>query len=152
MVSPDTEFTIEIGAPAARVWRALTDLHELRRWRAPQLVHFNARPGGTWFLARSGGLTSEVETGEVLVAEPPLRLRHTWATTRLAGHTAETEFTLTPSADGASALVRVAVADFGFSSFPPRVANLFLHELHRVRPKMLARLKRWCEEGFETVA
>ncbi len=70
------ERSIEIGASPERVWRALTDPHELNRWIATQAT-VELRPGGLysygWEEIGHPGYPLKVES-----FDPPRRLVHTW--------------------------------------------------------------------------
>ena len=80
---------IEISAPPARVFQALTDAGELKRWfGSPECPvkfwNFDARPGGKYGYATQKGKIvvngiSEFEChGEILEIDPPRLLVYSW--------------------------------------------------------------------------
>jgi uncharacterized protein YndB with AHSA1/START domain len=78
---------VEIHAPAARVFAALTDPRELLRWwnweGKFKLVHAESdlRPGGKWTMRVSScipGHPDAVVQGEYRIVEPPFLLSFTW--------------------------------------------------------------------------
>jgi len=80
---------IDIAAPPARVFRALTDAGELKRWfTSPEcpvkLWQFDARPGGKYrYETEKGtivvnGVSEFVCHGEVLEYVPPRLLVYSW--------------------------------------------------------------------------
>jgi uncharacterized protein YndB with AHSA1/START domain len=83
---------IEIAAPPARVFQALTQPDQLMRWWrnevcTPELWEVDARPGGRWRCKqKSTTMTingrSEFEiAGEIVEIEPPRLLVYTWTAT-----------------------------------------------------------------------
>jgi uncharacterized protein YndB with AHSA1/START domain len=80
---------IRIAAPPERVFQALTDAAQLRRWftnpSCPvHLWEMDARPGGRYYYATEKGTVvvnnvSEFEChGEILEYDPPRLLAYTW--------------------------------------------------------------------------
>jgi uncharacterized protein YndB with AHSA1/START domain len=78
---------IEIHAPAARIFAALTDPNELLRWwnweGKFQLVHAECdiRPGGKWSMRVSSSISGHPDAvvhGEYRIIEPPCLLSFTW--------------------------------------------------------------------------
>lgn len=76
--------TVEVGAPPAVVFRALTDPREIAQWLAPE-AEFEARVGGEYvFGLRVPEMGIEaVATGKVLELVPGERLSYTFDSTRL---------------------------------------------------------------------
>jgi uncharacterized protein YndB with AHSA1/START domain len=87
---PDALVTeIEIAAPRERVFAALTDPEQLKRWwNSPICEHtdwtMDSRPGGTWGFSTSPGTQSingvnEFKCrGKILEIDPPRLLVYTW--------------------------------------------------------------------------
>lgn len=76
--------TVEIAAPAARVFHALASAEIVKWWGRPGVFEARewvgeVRPGGQW---RASGLDGSgkgwVLEGEFLEVDPPHRLSHTW--------------------------------------------------------------------------
>ena len=132
----EVDQTVHIAAAPERVWRALTDENDLRRWLFPSAVA-DARPGGSWRFtfphwpsARGlhhpalnfGGPIVELDPGRVLAVEfePPY-----WGILR---------FEVIPQSDGTSLRMTQRgfagneewLADFrgGWGSFSDRLALL----------------------------
>ncbi len=92
IVTPDQDAVvseIEIGAPAERIFRALTDSDQLTRWfnnpNCPiKLWKMDARKGGSYSYATEKGSVvvngvSDFEChGEILEYDPPRLLVYTW--------------------------------------------------------------------------
>ena len=80
---------IDIAAPPARVFDALTDPRELAAWwggadGAQRVLDCDAdpRPGGAWHVRTVGPDGAERETaGEYRVVDAPRRLEHSWRAT-----------------------------------------------------------------------
>src|SRR5271166_2103650 len=91
-ITPDQDAIvseIDIAAPPERVFRALTDAGELKRWfNSPECPikfwQMDARPGGKYRYATEKGTVvvnnvSEFECyGEILEYDPPRLLVYTW--------------------------------------------------------------------------
>lgn len=76
---------IEIDAPPQRVFRALTDPVEIRKWWSEEghyrttTAEIDLRPGGRYRLAgESARLGTFAVTGVYRVIDPPRRLVYTW--------------------------------------------------------------------------
>jgi len=104
---------IQIAAPPERVFQALTDAAQLRRWFANpscpnHLWEMDARPGGRYHYTTEKGTVvvnnvSEFEChGEILEYDPPRLLVYTWIANWHEGKTRSTvvRWELTPQAGG----------------------------------------------------
>jgi uncharacterized protein YndB with AHSA1/START domain len=107
--------TVEIAAPADRVFRALTDPKELTQWwgspetyRTEEWVQ-DLRVGGKWHATGRGsdGHTFTVE-GEFLEIDPPRKLVHTWKPDWDGGHVTTITYRLDAIASGTRVTVRHA--------------------------------------------
>ncbi len=81
---------LSIRAPAAVVWKALTDAAELVRW-FPTAAETDPRPGGAYrfhFESAEAPETSHTRAGQFLDVVPPRRVSYTWHAP-LAGSAAE---------------------------------------------------------------
>lgn len=87
--------------PIERVWAAVSDPDELRRW-FPSAVALEPRAGGTVEFSGDPHLASS--RGTVLVYEPPTRLAFTWDADEL-------HFELAPTDEGGCRLVMTNVLD-----------------------------------------
>jgi uncharacterized protein YndB with AHSA1/START domain len=104
-----TDLTIirELGYPAERVWRALTDPAALAAWFWPQrfapTAETDLRVGGRYRI--DGPAVGMAVSGEYVTVEPPSKLVFTWA---WDGEDAGTLVTieLTPTAAGTELLLR----------------------------------------------
>lgn len=70
-------FVRELGHPPEKVWSALTDPEQLRRW-APYTADRNLASTGDATLTMVDGDSSETLPGAVTRAEPPTLLEHAW--------------------------------------------------------------------------
>ena len=129
-VTPDQDAIIneiEIAAPPARVFRALTDSGELKRWfSSPEcpvkLWEFDARPGGKYrYETQKGtivvnGVSEFVCHGEVLEYVPPRLLAYSWIANWHDDTTRATvvRWDLTPTPSG----TRVKVTHSGLAQEP----------------------------------
>jgi uncharacterized protein YndB with AHSA1/START domain len=109
--------TVEIGAPAERVFRALTDPKELTQWwgspdtyRTEEWTQ-DLRVGGSWRASGRGadGHAFKVE-GEFLEIDPPRKLVQTWKPEWDGGHVT----TITYRLDAIDGGTRVTVRHAGF--------------------------------------
>jgi uncharacterized protein YndB with AHSA1/START domain len=82
-------YRVYIKAPAQRIWDAITQPEWTARYGYTGYVHFELRRGGRYWVnptpefragaeARGGAIPDEIITGEVLEADPPRRLVHTF--------------------------------------------------------------------------
>lgn len=74
------EFVRHLGHPPERVWRALTEPHELARW-FPGRVRLELRVGGPVYFEQSDLDVDPAllaSRGTISVADPPRRLEFTW--------------------------------------------------------------------------
>lgn len=99
------ERTLELAAPLARVWRALTDPEELARWFPDQVEQAKLEPGvtGRFTWERHGSFAFRLEA-----VEPERRLVWRWArdagTPLEDGVTTTIEWRLEARADGGTTL------------------------------------------------
>ena len=123
---------IEIAAPPERVFRALTDPVQARRWFGGgpceiTLYEMDARLGGRWrFVARDTSPSRDLEGqfkvsefehhGEILEFDPPRLLVYTWFTNfhRDPTHPTVVRWELTPTPSG----TRVKLTHSGLASEP----------------------------------
>lgn len=76
--------TVEIAAPPAAVFRALTDPQELETWWGhPEMYRthdyqIDLRVGGKWSAKATGGGQESVVRGEYLAVDPPRVLETSW--------------------------------------------------------------------------
>jgi uncharacterized protein YndB with AHSA1/START domain len=113
--------TVEIAAPAERVFQSLTDPDELVRWwgspeayRTTEWVA-DLRPGGRW---RAGGRGADGSTfaveGEFVEIDPPRKLVQTWKPDWDGGHVTTITYRLESIPGG----TRVTVRHEGFAGRP----------------------------------
>ena len=110
-----------LGAPAARVWRALTDPAELLAWWGDPSAYqctswiFQPVPGTPWSVegTNAGGGSFRVE-GEILEAAPPRLLVYTWKPSWIAVPSTTVRITLEPVPEG----TRVVWTHSGFAGYP----------------------------------
>jgi len=130
IITPDLDAIvseINIAAPPERVFRALTDAGELKRWfNNPECPvkswHMDARPGGKYGYATDKGsiVVNSVDQfqchGEILEYAPPRLLVYTWIANWHDDKTCNTvvRWDLTPTAAG----THVKVTHSGLSSEP----------------------------------
>jgi uncharacterized protein YndB with AHSA1/START domain len=92
---------VEIAAPPARVFKALTDSAEVMRWwGSPELYTTTSwraelRPGGTLRAEGVGadGVAFAID-GEILEVDPPRKLVHTWKADFDGGHVTTVSYRL----------------------------------------------------------
>lgn len=96
---PAVRFVRTYPHPVERVWTAVSDPDELRRW-FPSSVRLEPRAGGA--ISFSDDPYAQSGSGTVLVWEPPSRLAFTW-------YDDELHLTLEPTADGGCRLTLVDV-------------------------------------------
>lgn len=123
--------TIELLAPAERVWRALTDAQELVRW-FPDHASVDLRPGGdgSWDWDKHGTFAVRFE-----IVEPPHHLVWRWSRDPKVpvdvGVTTRVEFTLTRRHDGGTTL---RLEETGFTTEKHHAQNVsgWDHELREL--------------------
>jgi uncharacterized protein YndB with AHSA1/START domain len=110
--------TVEIAAPAARVFAALTSADELPKWWGSADTYrttsftTDLRVGGKWRCVGKGNDGHEFSVGgEYLVVEPPHLLSQTWNPSWDAGEATTITYRLETLADGGT---RVTVQHEGF--------------------------------------
>jgi uncharacterized protein YndB with AHSA1/START domain len=114
--------TVEIAAPIARVFGALTDPAAVPQWWGSadtyRTTSFTAdlRPGGKWRSVGKGndGVEFAVE-GEFVTVDPPHLLSQTWIASWDGGATTTLTYRLEPLTDGGT---RVTVQHDGFVGRP----------------------------------
>jgi uncharacterized protein YndB with AHSA1/START domain len=104
---------LEIQAPRARVWAALTEPDELVGWFPTQRAEIDLRPGGQALFVR------EEDTGEAVVdvVEPPGRLVFRWRPMGLGRPHTTVSFTLEETPAG----TRLTLVESGFASLPDQI-------------------------------
>lgn len=108
-------FVVErtLAAPAALVWRALTNLADLKEWYF-ELKSFRAEPGFEYeFTVEKNGVTY-CHRCKVVEVIPEKRLAYTW---RYEGHPGDSLVSLDLIAEGAQ--TRLKLTHLGLESFPP---------------------------------
>jgi len=134
IITPDQDAVvseIEIGAPPARVFQALTSADELRRWFCDPScpIHhweMDARIGGLYHYTTEKGTAvvngvSEFEChGEILEYDPPRILVYTWFGNWHDDVSRRTvvRWELTPVPRGTSRATHVKVTHSGLSTMP----------------------------------
>jgi uncharacterized protein YndB with AHSA1/START domain len=134
---------IEIAAPAAAVFAALTDPQQrLRWWTAggrftPVDMQSDLRPGGAWSMRfDSNGRPTSI-AGTYRAVEPPHLVEFTWLPSFAAG-TGETLVRIELREEGGRTHVRLIHS--GFASDEARAS-------HRGWPELLAALRGYCERA-----
>lgn len=98
--------------PPSRIWKALTDLAEMKLWYF-DLTAFEARPGFRFEFAGQGTKGEKyIHHCEVKTAEPPKKLSYSWQYENTPGYSQVT-FDLNPDGNG----TRVRVTHAGTESF-----------------------------------
>lgn len=118
--------TIEIAAPPARVFRALTDPRELAAWWGDERMYacdrweLDLRVGGRWRATGHSvrGGTFKVE-GEFLEIEPPRVLSYSWKPDWVEAPATVIRIALEPIASG----TRLIWTQTGFSGHPRALAD-----------------------------
>ena len=106
---------LEIRAPRARVWEALTEPEQLLHWFPTKRAEIDLRAGG------AGVLEWDDAKAEVVVdvVEPPGRFVFRWRPEGLGRPFTTVSFTLEELEDGAS--TRVRLVESGFASLPDQI-------------------------------
>jgi uncharacterized protein YndB with AHSA1/START domain len=126
---------LEIRAPRARVWRALTEPDQLTRWFPTRRAEIDLRPGGDAVLEWEEATAQAV----VDVVEPPGRLVFRWRPMGLGRPYTTVSFTLEESADGVA--THLTLVESGFASLPDQIeqqshagnAEGWAHELEELK-------------------
>ncbi len=135
--------SIEIAAPAERVFRAITSDEITKWWGSPELYRTteytaDLRPGGRW---RADGVGADGKAfsvdGEFREVDPPRRLVQTWKADWDGGH----ETTLTYSLEPIDGGTRVTVRHEGFGD---------RHASCRSHGDGWARVLGWLAKHFDT--
>jgi uncharacterized protein YndB with AHSA1/START domain len=106
---------LEIRAPRARVWEALTEPDQLLQWFPTKRAEIDLRPGGDAVLEWDEAIAEAV----VDVVEPPGRFEFRWRPEGLGRPFTTVSFTLEELGDGAS--TRVRLVESGFASLPDQI-------------------------------
>jgi glutathione S-transferase len=108
---------VDVAAPPANVWSALTDPAVISSWLTCQDVAFEARPGGTYRLFDGDA------AGTVTRAEPPRALEDTWTMGEWPHSAAPSSvrWELTPLSGGKR--TRLRLTHTGFPDRPTRDAH-----------------------------
>jgi uncharacterized protein YndB with AHSA1/START domain len=106
---------LEIRAPRARVWEALTEPNQLLQWFPTKRAEIDLRPGGDALLEWDEAKAEAV----VDVVEPPGRFVFRWRPGGLGRPFTTVSFTLDELEDGAS--TRVRLVESGFASLPDQI-------------------------------
>ena len=106
---------LEIRAPRARVWEALTEPNQLLQWFPTKRAEIDLRPGG------DAVLEWDEAKGEAVVdvVEPPGRFVFRWRPEGLGRPFTTVSFTLEELDGGAS--TRVQLVESGFASLPDQI-------------------------------
>jgi len=129
---------IEISASLADVWRACTDLHELRAWWGMPVTALAPDVGGGFELRYPG--SDRLDRYEFTTWDPDWRVGGQWSYNWLEGKVDEM---LCLSALGNR--VRASVEQTGFASFGNDSTRIFGYHKSEVRAR-LERLRQWCEQ------
>jgi len=106
---------LEIRAPRARVWEALTEPNQLLQWFPTKRAEIDLRPGGDAVLEWDEATAEAV----VDVVEPPGLLVFRWRPEGLGRPFTTVSFTLEELDGGAS--TRVQLVESGFASLPDQI-------------------------------
>jgi uncharacterized protein YndB with AHSA1/START domain len=131
---------LEIRAPRARVWAALTEPHELLQWFPTKRAEIDLRQGGDAVLEWDEAKAEAV----VDVVEPPGRFVFRWRPEGLGRPFTTVSFTLEELGDGTSR--RVRLVESGFASLPDQIETQsqkgndegWAHELQELKEYMEA--------------
>ncbi len=109
--------TVEVSAPAERVFRALASNEVTRWWVRPGVFDTREwmgelRVGGFWHVTGIGSGRPYGLEGEFSEVDPPRKLAHTWRAVGALGAITTVTYLLEPSAEG----TRITLRHFGFSS------------------------------------
>jgi uncharacterized protein YndB with AHSA1/START domain len=126
---------LEIRAPRARVWAALTEPDQLLRWFPTQRAEIELRPGGVAVLRWEEAKAEAV----IDVVEPPGHLVFRWRPADLGRPYTTVSFTLEESANGAA--THLTLVESGFASLPDQIeqqsqsgnAQGWAHELQELK-------------------
>jgi len=106
---------LEIRAPRARVWAALTEPNQLLQWFPTKRAEIDLRPGGDAILEWDEATAEAV----VDVVEPPGRFVFRWRPEGLGRPFTTVSFTLEESLDGAA--TNLTLVESGFASLPDQI-------------------------------
>lgn len=129
---------LEISSDLAAVWRALTDLHELRAWWGQPVVGLQADVGGGFELRYPGHDRTDRFTFNTW--DPDWRVGGQWTYNWLDGAVDEML-----SLTGLNGRVRVSVEQTGFQTFGNDATRIFGYHKTEVKAR-LERLRNWCEQ------
>jgi uncharacterized protein YndB with AHSA1/START domain len=116
MDKPDLVYLIFIETSADRLWALLTSGEESPRWFFGNRIEIGDAPGGPYRVLRPDGVA--VVDGQLLVVEPPQRLRVRWdmpGDPLGPGRANEIEYRIEPAAPG---VVRLSVLEYHHTPVP----------------------------------
>lgn len=131
------EFTLDLPAPPARVFKALTEAHHLAHWFCDR-CESETRPGGYLMMAWTKPCsTPEPYEAEWVSFSPPMHAAHEGGHSGYPdGYSGRIDLTLAPLGEGTRLHVTHA--------FPPtRAYDRFVETYHLSWPKALARLEAY---------
>ncbi|MCZ7605400.1 MAG: SRPBCC domain-containing protein [Planctomycetota bacterium] len=128
----------EVRADLPSVWRALTDLHELRAWWAVPVVNHKLDVGGGFELRYVGRDRKDKFT--YTTWDQNWRIGGRWEYSWLSG--AVEEMLIVVKTDEG---VRVSIEHSNFESFGPDAGRIFGYHKSETRAR-LERLQAWVEE------
>ncbi|MCC6464770.1 MAG: SRPBCC domain-containing protein [Planctomycetes bacterium] len=127
----------EVKGELFAVWRALTDLHELRAWWGAPVAGLTADVGGGFDLRFVGN--ARLDRFEYSVWDRGWRVGGEWS---FNWHTGRVQELIILTDLGGK--VRVAIEQAGFESFGDDAVRVFGHH-RRETGTRLERLQQWCE-------
>lgn len=128
----------EMRGDMAALWRALTDLHEMRAWWAVPVVGHKPDVGGGFELRYVG--RDRVDRFEYTTWDELWRIGGRWTYNWLSG-TVEEMLSLTQIESG----VRVTIEQTGFETFGPDTQRIFGYHKSETKSR-LERLQAWLEQ------
>jgi uncharacterized protein YndB with AHSA1/START domain len=128
----------EMSAEIPAIWRALTDVHELRAWWAVPVVDFKQDVGGGFKLRYIG--RDRCDNFEYTTWDTNWRVGGRWTYNWLTG-SVEEMISLVDTAEG----VRVTIEHTKFDSFGGDALKIFGYHKSETRAR-LERLQRWVEQ------
>lgn len=128
----------EMKADVAAVWRALTDLHELRAWWAVPIVDFRSDLGGGFKLRFIG--RDREDAFKYSTWDTNWRIGGKWTYNWLEG-AVEEMLSIVDTTEG----VRVTIEHTNFDSFGADASKIFGYHKSETRSR-LERLQQWVEQ------
>lgn len=136
--APHLCLELDIAADIAAVWRALTDLHELRAWWGVPVVNLRPGMGGGMELAYVA--SERVDLFEFSAWRERELIAGLWSYSLMHGCVEEI-FELA----ALGARVQVTARQSGFESFGTAAVAVFGYHRTELRAR-LYRLQQWCEQ------